>query len=62
MQSGEHHRLRGELPDGHKIASRWEVFREIRFKSVDGVSVGLLAGIVEVLLVASYAIQNLSST
>ena len=37
-------------------------FREIRLKSVDGVSDGLLAGIVEVLLVAFYAIQNLSST
>ena len=37
-------------------------FREIWFKSMDGVSVGILAGILEVLQVAFYAVQNLSST
>ena len=36
-------------------------FREIRLKSMDGVSDGLLAGNSEVLQVAFYAVQNLSS-
>ena len=49
MQSGEHHRLRGELPAGYKFH-----LREIWFKSMVRVSVGQHVGTIVVLLVAFF--------